>query len=187
MKARWMVTVLLIASLSIMAGCSKKEAPPTAPTEPEPQKEATGMMDSMEDTAEEAAKETTTAVKETAEKTAAVVEKAVETVKEKMSMDIDMDKAIGDLKAEAAKMDVASLTTIAMKYKDAIAEKQAALEPLMDKLKAIPMTEKLGAEAKTLTADIKKLTDAIAPLTERFGVYADAIKAKGGDVKNLML
>ena len=164
MKTRWIVTVLLIASLSLMAGCSRKEEPPIAPAEPET-KEATGMMDSVKVAAEE----------------------AVETVKEKLSMDIDLDKAVSDLKAEAAKMDIEDLQKIAMKYKDAIVEKQAALQPLMDKLADIPMTEKLGAEAKGLTEDIKKLTDSLAPLKERFGVYVNAIKAKGGDVTKLAL
>lgn len=102
-------------------------------------------------------------------------------------MDIDLEKAVADLKAEAAKMDVESLTSVAMKYKDAILEKQAALKPLTDKLAAIPMTEKMGAEAQALTADLKKLTDAIAPLKERFSVYIDALKAKGADISKLAL
>ena len=175
MKTRWLTAILLIACLSLMAGCGKKEEPPKAPAETEAQ-EATGMMDSMKGAAEEAVTETTETVKE-----------AAETVKEKLSMDIDLDKAVSDLKAEAAKMDVASLTKMAMKYKDAITEKMAALQSLKDKLKAIPMTEKLGAEAKSLTSNIKKITDTIAPLKERFGVYVDALKAKGGDVKDLAL
>ena len=161
MKTRWMVALLLIASLSLMAGCSKKEEPPKAPDA----QEATGILDTMKDAAG----------------------KATETVKESLSMDIDLEKAVSDLKAEAAKMDIKDLQKIAMKYKDSITEKMAALQPLKDKLKAIPMTEKLGAEAKTLTEEIKSLLDVIAPLKERLGVYVDAIKAKGGDIKDLAL
>ncbi|MBL7214414.1 MAG: hypothetical protein ISS71_01915 [Phycisphaerae bacterium] len=187
MKTRWMVTVLLIASLCIMAGCSKKEEPVKPAAEPDAQEEATGMMDSMKETTTEAVEKAAETTQEAGKDAMATAKEVAETVKESLSMDIDMAKTVSDLKAEAAKMDVESLTKIAMKYKDAIAEKQATLKPLMDKLKAIPMTEKLGEEATTLTTKIKKLTESIAPLKERFGVYVDAIKAKGGDVKDLML
>ena len=162
MKTQWMLTILLIASLSLMAGCGKKEEPPKAP---EAREEATGMMDSMKDAAE----------------------KAAETVKEKLSMDIDLEKAISDLKAEAAEMDIKNLQKVAAKYKDAITANMEKLQPLRDKLAAIPMTEKLGEEARTLTDEIKSLVDAISPLKERLGVYVDAIKAKGGDVKDFAL
>jgi len=167
MKTRWMVAILLIASISLMVGC-KKKSPATPPAEPSEQ-ETTGLMDSMKQAADETVQKTTAAVKEA------------------FTMDIDLDKAVADLKAEAAKMDVEALTSVAMKYKDAIMEKQEALKPLMDKLAAIPMTEKMGAEAQALTADLKKLTDAIAPLKERFSVYIDALKAKGADISKLAL
>ena len=173
MNTRWMVTVVLIAGLSLI-GC-KKKTPATPPAEPSEQ-ETTGMMDSMKKAADETVQKTTETVKEVAA-----------AVKEKFTMDIDLDKTVADLKAEAAKMDVEALTNVAMKYKDAIMEKQAAIKPLMDKLAAIPMTQKMGTEAQTLTADIKKVTEAIAPLKERFTVYLDAIKAKGGDISKLTL
>ena len=102
MKTRLILTILLIASLSFMAGCSKKEEPPKTPAESDAS-EATGMMDSMK----------------------GATEKAAETVKESLSMDIDLQKAVSDLKAEAAKMDVKDLQKIAAKYKDAITEKMA--------------------------------------------------------------
>jgi hypothetical protein len=150
-----------------MAGC-KKKTPATAPTEPSEQ-ETTGMMDSMSKAIDEKAQEATAAIKES------------------FTMDIDVEKAVADLKAEAANMDVETLISVATKYKDAIVEKQEALKPLMDKLAAIPIAEKMGTEAQALTAEIKTLTDAIAPLKERFTVYLDAIKAKGGDISALAL
>ena len=168
MKTRWTITMLLIACLTTITGCSKKEEPTPTPTESETQ-EAAGMIDTVKEAAAEKVEEVTQAVKES------------------FTMDIDLNKAVSDLTAEAAKMDVKTLTEVALKYKDAILEKQGQLDGLIEKLKAVPMTEKLGAEAQGMTSEIKTLTDAIAPLTERFGVYIDAIKAKGGDVKNLTL
>ena len=167
MKTRWMVAFLLIGTLSLMAGCKKKSSP-TPPAEPSEQ-ETTSMMDSMSKAVDEKVQEAATAIKES------------------FTMDIDVEKAVADLKAEAAKMDVEVLISVATKYKDAIVEKQEVLKPLMDKLAAIPIAEKMGAEAQSLTAEIKKVTEAIAPLKERFQVYLDAIKAKGGDISKLTL
>ena len=174
MKTRWMVTLLVITGLSLMYGCSKKEEPKT-PAKSDTT-ESKGMMDSMKEAADNAVNKTTDAAKKTAD-----------AVKESFSTNIDLEKTVSDLKAEAAKMDVESLTAVATKYKDAILAKQADMKTLMDKLAAIPATEKLGTEAKNLTAEIKTLTDAIAPLKERLAVYVDAIKAKGGSIQGLAL
>lgn len=173
MKTRWMVTLLLITCLVSISGCGKKE--PTPPAEPAG-REAPGMMDEMKQAAGDAVKETTEAAK-----------KAVEAVKESFTMDINLDKTVAELKAEAAKMDIAALTQVAKKYKDAIMEKQGALKALTDKLTAIPLTEKAGPQAQGLTAEIKTLTNAITPLKDRLGVYLDAIKAKGGDTAGLTI
>lgn len=163
MKTRWMVTLVVITGLSLMGGCSKKEEPKT-PAKSDTT-ESKGMVDSMKETAKS----------------------ATDAVKESLTTNIDLEKTVSDLKAEAAKMDVESLTAVATKYKDAILAKQADIKTLMDKLSAIPATEKLGTEAKNMTAEIKTLTDAIAPLKERLAVYVDAIKAKGGSIQGLTL
>ncbi len=158
MKTRWMLAILLITAISLTA-CSKKEEPaPKAPTE----KEITSMTDSLK-------------------------EKATTAMNEALTMDIDLDKAVSDLKAEAAKMSVEDLQAIATKYKNAIMEKQVDIDAITEKLKAIPMTEKMGADAQKLTGELKTLGDALKPLAERFEVYVDAIKAKGGDISALAL
>ncbi len=73
-------------------------------------------------------------------------------------------------------MDVAALKDVAMKYKDAILAKQADFDAIKSKLADIPMTQKLGDEAKKLTADTQKLTESLKALKERFDVYVSAIK-----------
>jgi phage-related protein len=168
-----MVALLLITGLSLVTGC-KKKSPVTPPAEPSEQ-ETTGMMDSMKNAADETVQKTTETVKET---TAAV--------KEALTTDINLEKTVADLKAEAAQMDIESLQEIAAKYKKAIAENEAKLKALMDKLSAIPLTEKLGKEAQALTGEIKALTDGVSALQQRFQVYIDALTAKGADVKALL-
>ena len=103
------------------------------------------------------------------------------------SQKVDENKPIAEIKAEAAKMDVEQLRSIAMKYKDALTAKQAEVKKLTDSLAKIPLTEKLGKEAQGLTADIKNLMKSVQALSERFGVYYDQIKAKGGELKDLEL
>lgn len=167
MKTHWMFTLLLAAALAI-TGCSKKEEPkPVKPAETGSQTE-TGVMD---------------AVKET---TAKAMEKASETISN-FTADVDLEKTVDQLKAEAAKMSVADLQAVALKYKDAIAKKQVDIDAVAEKLKAIPMTEKLGTEAQQLTTELKTLGEALKPLTDRFMVYVDAIKAQGGDLSGLTI
>jgi hypothetical protein len=92
---------------------------------------------------------------------------------------------VADVKAEAAKMTVDQLKAKAMEYKDLIASKKAMLEPLVAKLKAIPITEQMGTEAKGLQTDIATLNKSISALTERFHVYYNKYKEMGGDVSGL--
>lgn len=173
MKTR-LILALLAATALTLAGCSKKEepkpqpAPSVTPTEKETQ-ETTDLMDTM---------------KETVEKT---VEETTESLKQSFTMDVDLKKNIDELKIEASKMSLDDLKAVATKYKNAISEKNIEIDKLADKLQAIPMTEKLGAEAQKLTAEFKALGESLKPLTDRFQVYVDAIKAKGGDFSGLTL
>lgn len=100
---------------------------------------------------------------------------------------VDENKPIAEIKAEATKMDVEQLRAVAKKYKDALVAKQAEVKKLTDSLAKIPLTEKLGKEAQALTADIDNLMKSVNALNERFGVYYEQIKAKGGELKDLSL
>jgi len=97
----------------------------------------------------------------------------------------DENKPLGEVKAEAEKMDVSQLQSMAMQYKDAIAAKTSEVSKMTAKLKEIPVTEMLGSEAKGLQADIGRLTESLTSLMERFQVYYQKIKEKGGDVSGL--
>ncbi|MHC5159109.1 MAG: hypothetical protein ACYSN8_03620 [Planctomycetota bacterium] len=153
------LTVLLIASV-LMFGCSKKDTPqPTGETPAET--DAPSTLDTVK-------------------------EAAVEAIKESFTMDVDLEKTVADLKAEAAQMDIENLKEVAAKYKEEIVKAEADLKALMDKLSAVPLTEKLGEEAQALTAEVKTLTDGVAALQERFQIYIDALTAKGADVKALL-
>ena len=99
----------------------------------------------------------------------------------------DENKPISEVKAEAEKMDTDGLRAMAMAYKEAIAAKSGDLEKLTAKLKDIPVTEMLGAEAKSLKADMENLEKSVAALKERFEVYYQKLKDTGGDISGLQL
>lgn len=99
----------------------------------------------------------------------------------------DENKPISEVKAEAEKMDTDGLRAMAMAYKEAIAAKSGDLEKLTAKLKDIPVTEMLGAEAKSLKADVENLEKSVSALKERFEVYYQKLKDAGGDISGLQL
>ena len=97
----------------------------------------------------------------------------------------DENKPVSEVKAEADKMSVDKLRSMAVKYKDAIVAKQDEIEKFTGKLKDIPITEKLGTEAKELTSEIGALNKSVSALRERFQVYYQKLKEKGGDLSGL--
>ena len=99
----------------------------------------------------------------------------------------DENKPVAEVKAEAEKMDVDQLKAMALKYKDAISDKKVEIEKITAKLKEIPMTKMLGDEAKALKADIDSLSKSLSDLKERFDIYYQKVKEKGGDISDLKL
>ena len=97
----------------------------------------------------------------------------------------DEEKSVDSIKTEIEGMDVAKLTAMAEKYKDAIVAKKSDVEAVMTKIKAIPVTELMGDEVKQLKSEIDELTKSIGALKERFNLYYNKIKADGGDVSGL--
>jgi hypothetical protein len=97
----------------------------------------------------------------------------------------DETKPMSEVQAEAEKMDVSQLKSKAAAYKDAIVAKKAEMEKLATRLKEIPVTEMLGEKAKALKAQIEKVTGSLSALKERFGVYYQKLKDKGGDLSGL--
>jgi hypothetical protein len=99
----------------------------------------------------------------------------------------DETKPVADVQAEAQKMDVEQLKTMATKYKDAIVAKKADVEKVAAKLKDIPLADLMGKEAGTLKQEIETINKSVQALTERFNVYYNALKEKGADVSGLSI
>ena len=99
----------------------------------------------------------------------------------------DENKPISEIKAEAEQMSVEKLRQMAMKYKDAILAKRGEVDKFAAQLKEIPVTKMLGSEAKEIKAEIEALNKSVSALKERFQVYYQKLKEKGGDSSGLEL
>jgi len=99
----------------------------------------------------------------------------------------DENKPISEVKAEAEKMSVAELRSMALKYKEALMAKEGDVEKIMAELKEVPLAKKLGEEAVGLKADIDNVNKSISALMERFEIYYNEIKEKGGDLSGLKI
>ena len=99
----------------------------------------------------------------------------------------DESKPISEVKAEAEKMSAEDLQAAAKKYMDAATAKKGEVEKLAAKLKAIPVAEMMGDEAKKIKAEVDAVTKSASALKERFQVYYDKLKEKGIDVSALKI
>lgn len=96
---------------------------------------------------------------------------------------VDENQPISEVQAQAEKMNTDELRTIALKYKDAIKVKSEEMNEITSNL--LPAMAKEGI---TLT-DIKEKVDGVVTslnkLKERFEIYYNKLKEKGGDVSGL--
>ena len=99
----------------------------------------------------------------------------------------DENKPTSEVKAEAEQMSVEKLRQMAMKYKDAILAKKGEVEKVGAQLKEIPVTKMLGSEAKEIKTEIEALSKSASALKERFQIYYQKLKEKGGDSSGLEL
>jgi len=99
----------------------------------------------------------------------------------------DVSKPLSEVKAEADKMTAEQLRSTAMTYKDAVTAKQGEVEKIAAKLKAIPVAEMLSSKAKDLKAEVDNLNKSLSALKERFEVYYQKLKEKGGDLSGLTI
>ena len=95
---------------------------------------------------------------------------------------VSESRPVAEIAAEAKTMAVAQLQNIVAKYQQVIAAKQVDIQKLQEKIKAIPLTQLLGEEAKKLKTDISAITASVSALTERMNVYIQELKAKGGTI-----
>jgi len=103
------------------------------------------------------------------------------------SASVDENKPISEVKAEADKMSVDQLREMAMKYRDAIKEKNAQADKVMAKLREAGAGAAMTEEFDKIKDEIAALSKSLGALKQRFGVYYDKLTLAKADVSDLKL
>ncbi len=91
---------------------------------------------------------------------------------------VNENKPIAQVQTEAKSMNANKLQAMVDQYKKVMEAKKTELKKLNEKLKAVPVTELLGDEAKVIKGDIEAVAKSIRALGERLNVYARELKQK---------
>ena len=89
------------------------------------------------------------------------------------------------IKANIQNMDAEQIRQKALEYKDAILAKKDQVSQLIENHDDVPLTEKLGDEAKGLMSEINALNDSVSALKSRFDIYYDKLKELNADTSGL--
>ncbi len=110
-----------------------------------------------------------------------------EAVEEIKTILIDEGRPLGEIRAEAADMNDASLRAAALGYRERIFAKQVELADVMSGYDEFPYTDIFGRETLEPAPNVVDLTSSISALRERHHIYFDTLKERGGDVSGLGL
>jgi outer membrane murein-binding lipoprotein Lpp len=99
----------------------------------------------------------------------------------------DENKPMSEVKAEAEKMNVQQLRETAIAYQEAVKSKTSEVDKIEAKIKELAPADLLGSKASELKAKIDAFNKSKSALIERFQVYYDELKKKGGDLTGLQL
>jgi hypothetical protein len=163
MKTVKIITLCLVLTLAVVFfvyGCKKKEQPAETP------QETTSSQESVNAVVSEKTEE---------------IKQVVETLK------ADMNTSISEIKAEVEKLNTDQLKEVAMQYKELILAKTTQLETLNSKLLGMDVAQAFSDESKSLRDEFQVLEQSIKALKERFQIYYNKLKEKGGDLAGLAL
>jgi len=118
---------------------------------------------------------------------AAVAEKSEEIKEIVDTLKADVNTSISEIKAEIEKLNVDQLRETALQYKQLITEKTKQIDNLNEKIKGIALTELMSEESMALRKELGDLTTGFDALKERFQLYYNKLKEKGGDLTGLSL
>jgi hypothetical protein len=99
----------------------------------------------------------------------------------------DVEKPVAEVQTQAQTMSVADLRATAVQYAQAISVKKEDLQKVLAQVKEIPLAEALSEKAKTLKTEAQKIQTSLKDLTDRFQIYYNKLKEKGGNVSGLTI
>lgn len=95
------------------------------------------------------------------------------------------NKSIDEIKAEAEKMDANQLKSMAMECKKTIEAQKSEVQKLLTKLGNIPPAEMTNTKAKEITKRLNEISQSMSALNDKFMIYFNKLKEKGGDTSDL--
>ncbi len=168
---------VILALAVILGGCRKKTDEDTEPAD-----QANSTKQSISEPGGKVVEEVEEAVVTPVEVEDKVVEKVFSIVEQ---FNTDHGKSISDITAGAKEMATENLRKMAEKYRDVVAEKEQQLKQMTQGYLNLSDDDRkaaIGQIAKTAIDEIKTGLDI---MKERFGVYYNVLKEKGGNLTGL--
>jgi len=99
----------------------------------------------------------------------------------------DPNKPIDQIKAEVEKMSVNDLQATAQAYAKEIKATQVEVDKVKEKFKGMSPMDLFGEKGKGIREQATKLASEVSELTKRYTIYADKLRAKGGDLSKIKI
>lgn len=99
----------------------------------------------------------------------------------------DTTKPVEQIKSEVQNMTVNDLEANAKAYAREIAAKRVVVEKIAQEIKAFSVKDLMGEKANVIKEKISKIDAEVSALTERYQVYFDKYREKGGDISRIQI
>jgi len=159
-KLSLLCLVVFLCLIFLVYGCKKKSQPASSGSE---------------------TTTTTQGIKDVVTEKTQEVKEIVETLK------ADATTSISEIKAEVEKLNVDQLKATALQYQELIQAKMTELENINTIIKEIPLANVMSEESLAIKKDLGEITNSLNALKERFQIYYNKLKEKGGDLSGLII
>jgi hypothetical protein len=168
---------VIIVLAVLLGGCRKK-----ADEEPQPVVETNSTKQTIPEPGGKVVEEAKEAGETVVEVKDKVVEKVFSIVEQ---FNADQGKSIPDITAGAKEMAVENLRKMAEKYRDVVAATEQQLKTLKQGYLKLSDDDRKAAIGQITKIGIDDIENRLDIMKERFGVYFNALKEKGGNLTGL--
>lgn len=99
----------------------------------------------------------------------------------------DANKPIDQVQKEAAAMSANDLQSYAEAYAKEISKQKKELEKVGEQVKSLSPKELFSDKAREIKDSLGKIEANVSNLTQRYQVYADKFREKGGDLNKIQI
>lgn len=99
----------------------------------------------------------------------------------------DTNKPVEQIKTEVQNMSLTDLEANAKAYAKEIASKKSEVEEISEQIKAFSVKDLLSEKAESIKSQMDQIGNQVSALTERYQLYADKFREKGGDIAKIQI